>query len=142
MMNVLSPPPRTQPTSDDPTPPLAPSPVQFYDSPYTEWISQRWTYNDQNFSDWPSLPGDVDEIQQIVHGNVMNKGGVWFLTQSKLLFVSGLGGDPKEVTFLDVGGGLGLEIEENSSIAVDILHGVYITTPFEVVLLNCSGSMK
>ena len=120
----------------------APPPLRFYDSPYTEWLSQRWTYSDGNFSDWPSLPGDVAEIKQIVQGSVGNEGGVWFLTQSKLLFVTGLGGDPKEVRFRDVGGGLGLEIEENSRIAVDISHGVYVTTPFQVVLLNCSGSRE
>lgn len=81
----------------------------------------------------------MDTIQQLMHGNVDGQAGVWLLTESQLLFAVNLcDGDAAEVQFLNISADLELEIEENSRIAAYSASRVYVVTPVEVTLLDCS----
>ena len=112
----------------------------FYDYPYTEWLSQRWTYHNQPFSNWPALPSYVGSIRQIAHGCVGGEEGLWLLDDSALYFALNLdGGDPASVKFLNISDSLGIEVEEGSQIAVaDEGSGVYVITPANISFLDCS----
>ena len=137
-VNDFLPQPNPSPKHPHPTPPL-----HFMDAPYTDWTSQRWTYFGENFSDWPSLPPFVDDIQQVCSGNLGTEQGVWFLTNSSLYFVLNLdGGDPGRVQFIDVGDELEVDVTSDSRVAVDTYDAVFLATPHNVTLLECSMDMK
>lgn len=138
---LLSPSIPTQPTPPPKHPhPTTTPPLHFFDSPYTEWISQRWTLSTkQNFSNWPSLPPYINSIQQISSGNLGGDQGLWFLTNSTLYFALNLdGGPPELVQFIDLSEGLEIDILPDSRIAVDITETLYVATPYNVTMLECS----
>ena len=128
------------PPPKHPHPPPSPPPLHFADSPYTEWMSQRWTYSNDNFSDWPSLPPFIDTIQQVSSGSLGGEPGTWFLTNSSLFFALNLDGtDPESVQFVDIGDDLEIEVVQGSRVATDAGETVFLATPYNVSLLDCSS---
>ena len=128
-------------STPQPTTPEHPKPKDSsYDLPYTEWLSQRWTYHDQPFSNWPTLPSYVGSLRQIAHGSVDGEEGVWLLSETALYFALCLdGGDPGDVEFLNISSSVGMEIQEGSQIAVSgVNSGVYVITPTNISFLDCS----
>ena len=106
-------------------------------------MSQRWTYSNENFSDWPSLPPFIDTIEQVSSGVLGGEPGVWFLTNTSLFFGLNLdGADPDSVQFVDIGDDLDLEVEPGSRLAVEVGERVYLATPYNVSLLDCSQEPK
>ena len=74
-----------------------------------------------------------------MHGSVDKTTGVWFLTDSRLLFVRNLTGkDPRDVVFVNVSSSIGLEVGNKSRIAADVYQRLYLVTPTNVTLLDCS----
>ena len=112
------------------------------DLPYTEWISQRWTYKSiAPFSNWPSLPSNVQTIQQIASGSVAFRNGVWLLTDSELIFVDNLKShNPDEVRFFNVTEALGIEVQLGSRLIVIESGRLFLTTSETIYLLDCSQS--
>lgn len=112
------------------------------DLPYTEWISQRWTYkSDAPFSNWPSLPSNIKTIQQIASGSVAYRNGVWLLTDSELIFVDNLKShNVDEVTFFNVTEALGIEVQPGSRMIVIESGRLFLTTSETIYLLACSQS--
>ena len=144
LLHIVTSPNPFQPTPPPkhPHPPSTP-PLHFVDAPYTEWMSQRWTHFGDNFSDWPSLPPFINGIQQISSGKLGGEQGVWFLTDDSLYFALNLdGGDPGRVQFVDISDGLDMGLATGSQIAVDLNQLVYVATPYNVTLLNCSQDPK
>ena len=115
---------------------------KFVDLPYTEWISQRWTYeSDAPFSNWPFLPSNIKTIQQMASGSVAYRNGIWLLTDSELIFVDNLKScDPDEVRFFNVTEVLGIEVEIGSRLVVIESGRLFLTTSKTVYLLDCSQS--
>ena len=113
---------------------------KFVDLPYTEWISQRWTYEaDAPFSNWPSLPSNIESIQQIASGSLSYRKGVWLLTDSELIFVDNLKShNPDEVKFYNVTEVLGIEIQLGSRLVVIESGRLFLITLEAVYLLDCS----
>jgi len=113
--------------------------VEFRDLPYTEWISQRWTYPNASFSDWPSLPQQVDNIQQLAEGEMMGMGGLWLLTSSQLYFVRYLnGGSPDRVEFTPISGFLDLDITAESYLAPMMPSSFFLVTSGNITYVDCS----
>ena len=103
-------------------------------------MSQRWTYSNDNFSDWPSLPPFIDTIQQVSSGSLGGEPGTWFLTNSSLFFALNLDGtDPESVQFVDIGDDLEIEVVQGSRVATDAGETVFLATPYNVSLLDCSS---
>ena len=96
------------------------------------------------FSNWPSLPPELDGIVAMAHGMVSDQSGVWFLTETELIFSFGLtGGSASEVGFLNVSAMLALEVEgEGGRVAVVGSNQVYLVTPANITLLDCSPGTK
>ena len=68
---------------------------------------------------------------------------MWFLTNSSLIFGLNLDGtDPDSVQFVDVGGDLDIEVVLGSRVAVDLSGELYLATPYNVSLINCSQEPK
>ena len=129
-----------QPTVHTPSKPQ----YKFVDLPYTEWISQRWTYSaDAPFSDWPSLPPTIQTIQQVASGTMDNRNGVWLLTDSELIFVDNLQShDSTKVNFYNVTEELGIDIEMGNRV-VTMTNGRLLLVTSEVVyLLDCSRTYE
>ena len=107
-------------------------------------MSQRWTYpSGDNFSDWPSLPPFLNPVLQITSGLLGDEQGVWFLTNTSLYFALNLdGADPDIVQFVDIGGELEVEVGPGSLVTVDLWGEVYLATPYNVSLLDCSQEPK
>lgn len=127
-----------QPTIHD-KPPSEPQPYFFQDLPYTEWISQRWTYQDAPFADWPTLPDEIDDIQQLVAGKLGGSSGLWLLTDSQLFFVRGLhGGSPEAVEFLNVSQQLDLDVTVDSYVASKFDSYLYLISSYNITYLDCS----
>ena len=84
----------------------------------------------------------MDSIQQIAHGSIGSKEGVWFLTITRLLFAENLGSDPAKVTFTNVTDSLRLAVSEGSRVAPGPGGEVYLVTPTDVTLLNCSQNQE
>ena len=81
----------------------------------------------------------MDRIQQISSGEVGEKEGVWFLTDSSLYFALDLdGGDPEQAKFVDISGALELDIYPGSRLAVGGEGTVYLATSSNVTLLDCA----
>lgn len=133
--------PETPPPYKPSKPALHLPPVRFYDNPYTEWISQRWTYGPEQFADWPKLPERVGTIRQVVGGHVDGQEGVWLLDSTSLYFVLGFGSSsPENVQFLNMSDNLDLNITNNTYLTLLDKEKLYLISPYEVVLLNCSQS--
>lgn len=113
---------------------------KFVDLPYTEWISQRWTYNaDAPFSNWPSLPPTIKEIQQVTSGSLSYRNGVWLLTDSELVFVDNLKShNPTDVKFYNVTEELDIEIQLGSRVVTVNNGRLFLVTIEAVFLLDCS----
>ena len=109
--------------------------VHFQDLPYTEWIAKRWTYHDKPFADWPTLPSTIGNVTQIAHGTVYKSSGIWVLTDTELFFARNF---YSEVEFLNVSDTLGLEVVPGSMVAVGTEGLVYLATPQNITLLDCS----
>jgi hypothetical protein len=124
-------------------PPSKPE-YKFVDLPYTEWISQRWTYGaDAPFSDWPSLPQTVQTIQQVASGTLTNRNGVWLLTDSQLVFVDNLQSrDSTIVAFYNVTEELGIEIGTGDRIITMTNGRLLLVTSDMFYLLDCSQTSK
>ena len=113
--------------------------MYFEDLPYTEWRSQRWTYHDQPFADWPSLPEDVDHIRQLVTGKLGGSSGLWLLTESQLFFVHGLhGSHPERAEFQNISMELDVEVTEDSYVATKLDSSLYVFSSFNVTYMDCS----
>ena len=111
----------------------------FKDLPYTEWISQRWTYHNDSFADWPSLPPQVDRIQQLTEGEMMGKGGLWLLTSTQLYFVRHLnGGSPDRAEFTLISKFLELDITSESYLAPLMPSSFFLVTPGNITYVDCS----
>ena len=115
----------------------------FYDHPYTEWISQRWTYHGQNFSNWPSLPNYIDSVDQVLSGKVDGEPGVWLLSGAELYFAVGLGGD-RDPQFFNISGLSGITAEPNASRLSQTASsdGLFVITPLNITLLDCSPQAR
>ena len=126
-----------QPTFHDSSIPMGP---YFQDLPYTEWISQRWTYHETPFANWPTLPPEILEIQQILAGKIGSSDGLWLLSYSELYFVHGLNGSvPTDVVFLNISEELDLEITPNSYIFSTFSSTLYVITSQNITYLDCSS---
>ena len=124
-------------------PPSKPE-YKFVDLPYTEWISQRWTYSaDAPFSNWPSLPPTIQAIQQVASGTLGVRNGVWLLTDSQLVFVDNLQSrDSTRVAFYNVTEELGIEVEMGNRIITMTNGRLLLVTSDVVYLLDCSQAAK
>ena len=81
----------------------------------------------------------MDTIQQVAHGAIGKAVGVWLVTESQLLFAENLNGtEPTAVEYLNISDNLGLVVMRNSHVAVDLGYKVYLITPENVTLLDCS----
>ena len=101
-------------------------------------MSQRWTYSETPFSDWPSLPPEVDEIKQLVEGEMIGKGGMWLLTSSQLFFVRYLnGGSPDRVRFTNIGVDLDIDITPESYLAPKMSNSFFLVTPGNITYVDC-----
>lgn len=112
-------------------------PPRFYDNPYTEWRVQRWTYNDSHFADWPALPDNITNIQQVATGVVQGRSGIWILDEDGLNFAAGLEGS--STSFLNVGKALGLTISNGSRLAMASVESLFLISPGSIALLDCSS---
>lgn len=124
-------------------PPSKPE-YKFVDLPYTEWISQRWTYSaDAPYSDWPSLPPTVQTIQQIASGTMANRKGVWLLTDSELIFIDNLQSrNPSTVAFFNVTEELDITIQKGNRIITMTNGRVLLITLEAIYLLDCSQASE
>lgn len=116
-------------------------PVRFYDNPYTEWIAQRWTYgsSEKGLPDWPELPEYIGTLRQVVGGVVDGQEGVWLLDSTSLYFVLGFGSASREnVQFLNMSDNLDLNITNNTYLTLIDKESLFLLSPDDVVLLNCS----
>ena len=140
MCNYAIPPslPPLQPTvHDKPTP----EPRHYFeDLPYTEWISQRWTYHDSELAtDWPSLPEEVDQIRQLVFGKVGGVGGLWVLTETQLFFATGMfDTGQKGARFENVSQQLELEVSPDTYIIRRWDTHLYLVSAFNLTYLDCT----
>ncbi len=130
----------SQPTvvQDRPPPPVHQQ-LHFQDLPYTEWIAKRWTYNDAPFADWPSLPSFINNITQISSGTIGKRRGVWVLTDSDLFFGTNF---YEDVEFLNVSETIGLSVSAGSMVTVATGGEVYLATPINITLLDCSSDFE
>lgn len=113
--------------------------LEFQDLPYTEWISQRWTYDHAPFADWPTLPSDVDQVRQVLEGETVGRGGLWLLTPSQLYFVRQLnGGIPTAVEFINISDSLELSITSESYLAPMLADSFFLVTPGNISCVDCS----
>ena len=113
--------------------------LEFQDLPYTEWISQRWTYNSEPYADWPTLPSDIDEIHQMVEGEMDGRGGLWLLTPSQLYFVRGLnGGPPTGVEVFNISKTMDLSVTPESYLAPMLAFSFFLITPDNITYIDCS----
>ena len=102
-------------------------------------MSQRWTYQDHQFADWPTLPEEIDHVQQLVAGKLGGASGLWLLTDSQLFFVHGLhGSHPERVEFLNVSQGLDLDVTVDSYVATRPDSSLYLFSSYNVTHLDCS----
>lgn len=123
--------------------PEVPKPVlKFSDRPYTEWRATRWTYHDQPFADWPTLPASMTEVVQISHGSLGKTEGFWLLTDADLVFVRKLTSLSSEVEFLNVSQTLSLTVTKGSRVAADMAGMVYLVSPDNITLLDCSEEFE
>lgn len=126
--------------------PLKPSPdelshLQFYDNLYTEWISDRWTYDFDPFSDWPTLPDYILDVHQIVSGQVDNKKGIWLLDPEGLYFVYGFeSGNTDDVSFVNISENLDISVHENSQVSLRSHDSLFLISPDNITMLDCSPS--
>ena len=68
---------------------------------------------------------------------------MWFLTDSSLYFALNLdGGDPRQAQFVNVTASLDLEISAGSRLAMGAGDSVYLATPTNVTLLDCTQLTK
>ena len=131
----------TTPLQPTPTVPTVPKPqYSFVDLPYTEWISQRWTYDkDAPFSDWPSLPPTIKTIQQVASGSLSYRSGVWLLTDSELVFTDNLKShDPATVEFYNVTEELDIKVELGNRVVMMDSGRLFLVTLKTIYLLDCS----
>lgn len=126
-----------QPTVHD-RPSPRPGPY-FQDLPYTEWVSQRWTYQDSTFStDWPSFPEEIDSVRQMVAGKVGGASGLWLLTESQLFFARNMyGGSPESAKFDNISQQLDLDVSLDSFIVPRLNSDLYLVSSFNVTYLDC-----
>ena len=76
-------------------------------------------------------------------GSIGGEQGAWLLTNSSLYFALNLDGtDPDFVQFVDIGGDLDMEVVPGSRVAVELGERVYLATPYNVSLLDCSQDPK
>lgn len=111
----------------------------FEDLQYTEWVSQRWTFQDSPFADWPMLPAEIDNVRQIVSGKLGGSGGLWLLTDQQLFFVHSLhGGAPEHVRFVNISQDLDLEVTGDTYIASKYGYSLYLLNSYNASHLDCS----
>lgn len=114
-------------------------PFQFYDNPYTDWTSQKWTYYNSEFSDWSKLPEYIDPIRQIVPGQVDGKEGVWILDSLSIYFVRGFGSLlDNNVHFMNLSSSIDLNVTNNTLLALYDMDQLLVISSEEIVMLNCS----
>ena len=112
---------------------------KFQDLPYTEWISQRWTYDHTPYADWPTLPSNIDQIQQVLEGEMVGSGGLWILTSSQLYFVRLLnGGLPAAVEMINISDSMELSITSKSYLAPVLANSFFLVTPSNITYVDCS----
>ncbi len=116
------------------------SPIHYFDDlEYTEWVSQRWTFDKSPFADWPTLPAEVDNVQQIVSGKLGSSGGLWLLTDQQLFFVYNLHrGVPENVRFVNISQELDLEVTVDSYIATKYGNSLFLLNTYNASYLDCS----
>ncbi len=119
--------------------PLPTSLVQLNDDIYTEWLSQRWTYDAHEFSNWPSLPEYIDKIEQVVSGEINGKQGVWLLDTEGLYFMYDIDGVSfEDVALVNISDNLDLYINEGTKICLRSYDSLYVVVQDHVTLLDCS----
>ena len=126
-----------QPTVHDHPPP---TPIHYFeDLEYTEWISQRWTFQDSPFADWPMLPVEIDNVRQMVSGQLGGSGGLWMLTDQQLYFVYNLHGKSTEnVQLVNVSQDLNLDITAETYLASKYGYSLYLLSSYNASYLDCS----
>ena len=116
--------------------------LKFQDLPYTEWRATRWTYHDQTFAGWPTLPTSIANISQITHGTLGKTEGFWLLTDTELYFVRNFSSLSTKVEFVNVSQTLDLMVTEGSMVAVDNGGKVYLATSENITLLDCTDEFE
>lgn len=98
------------------------------------------TYYNDSFADWPTLPEELSNIQQISYGLLNRRYGLWALTESELFFLENLGSKVNSVDVENVSATLELEVVPGSRLVLDVGgHSMYLVTPSNVTLLDCNN---
>ena len=95
------------------------------------------TYNGSHFADWPALPDSITDIQQLAAGVVQGRSGVWILDSNGLYFAIGLEGSG--FTFLNISKILGLNVSQESRLAMASAESLFLISPGNIILLDCSA---
>jgi hypothetical protein len=124
--------------------PIRPTmPIRFYDNPYTDWTSRKWTYDNNRYADWPHFPSYISNITDIVSGQVDGAQGVWFLTLHDLYFIKGLQhsfADTDKIKYMNFTGKVNLNLTNSTILALLDEENLFVISSDEVVHLNCSTS--